>query len=71
MRHSGRCACWGTIEEFLSLDRGRFMRTMKESNASLSEYEVGRSHYLAWRDEFRHLRVQLAKLGADYKRLVA
>ena len=67
--HIGRCAWHGTIDAFLSLDRGTFVDALKRANPYVSEYPVGHPQYKAWRDEFRHLRVQLSKLGERYRRL--
>ena len=67
--HIGRCAWCGTIEEFLRFNRKTFMEMMKTQNAAVSDYPVGEAHYVAWRDEFKHLRVQLARLSPKYHKL--
>lgn len=69
VRHAGTCAWHGTISEFLSLDRGGFLALMKAANSEVSGYPAGHPQYKAWRDEFKHLRRELAKLGAPYRRL--
>lgn len=59
----------GTIEELLSLNRRQFLDAMKAGNSTVSAYPLEQSQYKAWRDEFRHLRVQLAKLRSEYRKL--
>ena len=59
----------GTIDELLSLNRRQFLDAMKAGNSTVSAYPLEQSQYKAWRDEFRHLRVQLAKLRAEYRKL--
>lgn len=66
---AGACAWVGTIDEFLRFDRGAFMETMKAGQALVTKYKADEHQYRAWRDEFRHLRVQLARLGSEYRRL--
>ena len=68
-RFAGACAWAGTIDEFLRFNRGSFMETMKARQALVTEYKADEHQYRAWRDEFRHLRVQLARLGGEYRRL--
>jgi hypothetical protein len=67
--HAGKCSWVGTIEELLSLNRRQFLDAMKAGNPTVSAYPLEHSQYKAWRDEFRHLRVQLAKLRAEYRKL--
>ena len=59
----------GTIDELLRLNRRQFIDAMKAGNPTVSAYPLEQSQYKAWRDEFRHLRVQLAKLRAEYRKL--
>ena len=68
-RFAGACAWVGTIDEFLRFNRGSFMETMKAGQALVTEYKADEHQYRAWRDEFRHLRVQLARLESEYRRL--
>ena len=67
--HAGKCSWTGTIDELLSSNRRQFLDAMKAGNSTVSAYPLEQSQYKAWRDEFRHLRVQLAKLKAEYRKL--
>ena len=67
--HAGKCSWMGTIDELLRLNRRQFIDAMKAGNPTVSAYPLEQSQYKAWRDEFRHLHVQLAKLRAEYRKL--
>lgn len=67
--HVGKCAWCGTVEEFLKFDRGTFLGQMKTTNDRVSAYEVGQANYRAWRDEFKWLRGQFARLKGPYRQL--
>ena len=69
--HVGRCAWCGTIAEFLErFDRGSFVALLKERNAWVSSFPVGKPQVDAWRDEFVKLRYsELEKLPEAFRRL--
>ncbi len=64
--------CWaGTIDEFLKLTRDKFMLAMKVgTRARLKEGEtLELGQIRAWKDERKHLFVQLSKLPLKYRGL--
>ena len=59
--------CWvGTIAEFLSLDRGRFVDAMCRGSIRIHgcARRPSQGQRAAWRDEFKHLR-RVLKLGGE------
>ena len=64
--------CWvGTIAEFLSLDRGRFVDAMCSGSIRIHgcARRPSQGQRAAWRDEFKHLKRELARLDVAFHNL--
>ena len=64
--------CWvGTIGEFLLLDRGSFVDAMRSGSIRIygGTRRPSQGQFAAWRDEFRHLKNEFAKLDVAFRNL--